>query len=213
MVAAVLAGLGQLPPADAQAPRAGGELVFIVGSEMPSYDGHREETFGVTHPIAPHYSTLLRTDPTDLTGTKLIGDLAESWTISRDGLTYTFKIRRGVKFHDGSRLTARDIKATYDKIANPPAGVTSARKGQYAVIEAVEAADDHTVIFRLKHVSAGFLASLASPWNFVYKADILGEGPALVREEHHGNGPLHVRRARQGLALGGQEIRRVLGSG
>ena len=47
-------------------------------SEPPSYDGHREETFGLIHPIAPLYSTLLRVDPTDQTGTKPVGDLAES---------------------------------------------------------------------------------------------------------------------------------------
>src|SRR5437867_12978634 len=86
-------------PAHAQQPRAGGELVYVVGSESPSYDAHREETFGLIHPAAPHYSTLLRVDPTDTTGTRIIGDLAESWTTSKDGLTYTFKIRRGVKFH------------------------------------------------------------------------------------------------------------------
>ena len=63
----------------------GGELIFVVPSEPPSYDGHQEETFGVTHPIAPHYNTLLRVDPFDKTGTKPVGDLAESWTISKDG--------------------------------------------------------------------------------------------------------------------------------
>ena len=63
-------------------PRYGGELVFTVPSEMPSYDGHREQTFGLIHPIAPHYNTLLRIDPTDRTGTRVVGDLAESWTIS-----------------------------------------------------------------------------------------------------------------------------------
>src|SRR5262249_32190580 len=114
-------------PATAQTPRYGGELVFVVGSEMPSYDAHREETFGLIHPMAPHYSTLLRVDPNDATGTKLVGDLAESWTVSKDGLTYTFKIRRGVKFHDGALLTGRDIKASYEKIINPPPGLTSPR--------------------------------------------------------------------------------------
>ena len=54
----------------AQAPRNGGELVFPVPSEPPSYDGHREETFGLIHPIAPLYNTLLRVDPNDKTGTK-----------------------------------------------------------------------------------------------------------------------------------------------
>ena len=82
-------------PATAQdKPRYGGELVFAVPSEPPSYDAHREETFGVIHPLAPHYNTLLRPDPNDRTGAKIVGDLAESWTISKDGRTYTFKLRQ-----------------------------------------------------------------------------------------------------------------------
>src|SRR5215813_4946583 len=112
-------------------PRSGGELIMAVPSEPPSYDGHREETFGLIHPIAPFYSTLLRVDPTDPTGTKPVGDLAESWAVSKDGLTYTFKLRHGVKFHDGSEMTSKDVKASWDKIVFPPAGVGSSRKGQY----------------------------------------------------------------------------------
>jgi peptide/nickel transport system substrate-binding protein len=189
--------LGPLSTVLAQAPRNGGELVFVVGSEMPSYDGHREETFGLMHPIGPHYNTLLRVDPTDPTGTRIIGDLAESWTVAKDGLTYTFKIRRGVKFHDGSPLTARDIKASYDHIINPGPGGASPRKGQYAVVEAVEASDDQTVHFRLKHPSAGLLSSLASPWNFVYKAEILAKDPRWYEKNIMGTGPFtfveHVR--------------------
>src|SRR5262245_48171129 len=106
-------------------PRAGGELVFVVAAEPPSFDGHREETFAMLHPIAPHYNTLMRTDPTDRTGTKFIGDLAESWTLSADKRTYTFKLRKGVKFHDGSPLAAQDVKASYDHIIFPPPGVSS----------------------------------------------------------------------------------------
>src|SRR5258708_12552633 len=153
LTAALLLAFGS--PAHAQAPRSGGELVFVVGSESPSYDAHREETFGLIHPAAPHYSTLLRVDPTDTTGTKVVGDLAESWTTSKHGLTYTFKVRRGVKFHDGSTLAARDVKASYGKIITPPPGVMSLRRGQYSVVEAFEAPDAETVIFRLKHPSAG----------------------------------------------------------
>src|SRR5207237_4052255 len=104
----VALGLASLVPAIAQQPRRGGELVFVVPSNPPSYDAHREETFGVIHPMAPFYSTLLRVDPFDKTGTKPVADLAESWTISKDGLVYTFKLRQGVKFHDGSPLTSRD---------------------------------------------------------------------------------------------------------
>src|SRR5919108_366238 len=134
------------PQAQAQ-PRAGGELVFAVPSEPPSYDGHREETFGLIHPVAPFYSLLLRVDPAD--SNRIVGDLAESWTVSEDGLVYTFKLRKGVKFHDGSVLTARDVKASYEKIIFPPAGVASTRQGQYEVVAAIEAPDDDTVRFRL----------------------------------------------------------------
>src|SRR5512145_1196067 len=125
-------------PASAQdKPRSGGELVFVVPSEPPSYDAHQEETFGLIHPMAPHYSTLLRVDPTDKTGTKPVGDIAESWTLSKDQLTYTFKIRKGVKFHDGSELTSKDVKASYDKILFPPQGMKSSRGASYASVEVV----------------------------------------------------------------------------
>ena len=169
-------------------PRAGGELVFAVGGTPPSYDGHRETTFAMLHPVAPHYSTLLRFDPQNYP--KIVGDVAEDkWTVSKDRLTYTFKIRQGIQFHDGSQLTAKDVKATYDKIIFPPEGVVSARQATYAVVDKVEATDAQTVIFRLKHPSASFLANLASPWNFIYKADILAKDPRWYEKNIMGSGP------------------------
>src|SRR5688572_14577716 len=66
----------------AEAPRAGGELVFAVAETPPSFDGHRETTFAMLHPIAPHYSTLLRFDPHNYP--KIIGDVAERWSASKD---------------------------------------------------------------------------------------------------------------------------------
>ncbi|MET1081968.1 MAG: ABC transporter substrate-binding protein [Burkholderiales bacterium] len=184
---ALLAGALLLAPAQAQ--RAGGELVFPVPSEPPSYDGHREETFGLIHPFAPFYNTLLRVDPNDKSGTKPYPSVAESWTVSSDGKTYTFKIRRGVKFHDGSELTARDVKASYDKIIFPPPGVGSTRKGQYADVAAVEAPDATTVVFRLKEQSGSFISSLLSPYNFLYKADILAKDPNWYEKNIMGTGP------------------------
>src|SRR5688500_2818206 len=157
-------------PAYAHQPRSGGELTFVVPSEPPSYDAHQEETFGVIHPMAPHYSTLLKVDPTDKTGTKPVGDLAESWTISKDARTYTFKLRRGVKFHDGSEMTSKDVKASYDKILKPPAGVKSLRAAAYSTVESVEAPDPQTIQFKLKYPESSFLLNLASPWNWIYKA-------------------------------------------
>jgi len=170
-------------------PRYGGELIFLVPSEPPSYDGHREGTFGTVHPLAPLYNTLLRIDPTDKTGTRPVPDLAESWTMSPDGMTYTIKLRQGVRFHDGSPMTSRDVKASYDKIISPPAGVISMRKGAYQVVEAVEAVDPHTVRFRLKWPEASFLVNLASPYNWIFKADILAKDMRWYETNVMGTGP------------------------
>ena len=173
LMAASIVAFALLSPAFAQdKPRSGGELIFLVPSEPPSYDGHKEGTFGVVHPLAPHYNTLLRVDPTDRTGTKVVGDLAESWTISPDGLVYTLKLRPGVRFQDGSVMTSRDAKASYDKIVFPPAETSSYRKGQYRAVEVIEAPDASTIRVRLKWPEASFLMTLASPYSWIYKADI-----------------------------------------
>ncbi len=179
----------------AEMPRPGGTLTFAVGAEPPSYDGHRETSFALIHPVAPHYSTLLRFDADHYP--KIVGDVAESWTVSKDGLTYTFKIHPGIKFHDGSPLAARDVKATYDRVIFPPEGVVSVRRASYAEVEKVEAPNDSTVVFRLKWPSAATLANLASPWNFIYKADILAKDPRWYEKNIMGTGPFkfveHVR--------------------
>jgi peptide/nickel transport system substrate-binding protein len=197
IVVALTIGLTALPVAAQDKPRSGGELVFAVPSEPPSYDAHQEETFGVIHPMAPHYSTLLKVDPFDKSGTKPVGDLAESWTIAKDGLTYTFKLRKGVKFHDGSEMTSKDVKASYDKVIHPPAGVKSLRKEMYDSVRAVEAPDASTIVFRLKRPESSLLLSLASPWNWIYKADIIAKDPRWYEKNVMGTGPFtfgeHVR--------------------
>ncbi|HET6366643.1 MAG TPA: ABC transporter substrate-binding protein, partial [Pseudomonadales bacterium] len=190
--------LGLAAPAQSQdKPRSGGELVFLVPSEPPSYDGHAEGTFGVVHPLAPHYNTLLRIDPTDTTGTRVVPDFAESWTISKDGLTYTLALRKSVKFHDGTEATSRDVKASYDKIVFPPPGVVSYRKGAYRAVEAIEAPDPYTIRLRLKWPEASFLINLASPYSWIYKADLLARDIHWYEKNVMGTGPFkfveHVR--------------------
>ena len=175
-----------VPPAP---PRAGGELTFVVPAEPPSYDAHREETFALIHPAAPHYNTVLRIDPFDRTGTRVVGDLATAWTVSPDKRTYVLKLRRGVKFHDGSEMTSRDVRATYEKIINPPPGVTSARKGEYLEIETVQAPEPYIVAFKLRWPSPSFIHSLASPWNWIYKADILERDVHWYEKNVMGTGP------------------------
>ncbi len=186
---AVLLAVAVLPavPVVAQQPRSGGILTYIVEGEPPSFDAHREETFAMLHPIRPHYNLLVKYDLPNYP--KVVGDLAESWTISKDALTYTFKIRQGVKFHDASVLTSRDIKASYDKIIFPPEGIISVRKATYHMVTSVEAPDPQTVVFRLKFASPGFLRNLASPFNWIYKAEILARDMRFYERNVMGTGP------------------------
>ncbi|MER3398882.1 MAG: ABC transporter substrate-binding protein [Chloroflexota bacterium] len=175
------------PAQPAEQPRYGGELVFAVEAEPPSLDAHRETTFALLHPFAPFYSTLLKFDQNNYP--KVVGDLAESWSVSSDGLVYEFKLRDGVKFHDGTPLTSRDVVATYNKIIFPPQGVISARKALYAAVESIEAPDTRTVRFKLKYPSASMLtAGFASPWNWIYKAEIVEKDPRWYEKNVLGTG-------------------------
>ena len=111
-------------PAAPETRVRGGELTFVVpAASFPSMDAHREETYAVIHPLRPFYSLLIKVNPDNPSDpTDFVGDVAESWSKSSDGLAYTFKLRKGIKFHDGSLLTSRDVKATFDKIIFSPRG-------------------------------------------------------------------------------------------
>ena len=116
-------------------PRRAAMLNFGVVAEPPNYDCHGSTTFALVH---PGRAALLAARQVRRQGLsrRSIPDLAESWTVAPDGMTYTFKIRSGVKFHDGSPLTSEDIKASYDRIINPPEGVVSIRKAYYSDLDA-----------------------------------------------------------------------------
>src|SRR5262245_41711190 len=103
-------------------------------------------------------------------------DLAESWTVSKDGLEYVFKLRRGVVFHDGSPFTAADVKWSWEVIChkdNPRIadayvdhyvqikGCREFHEGQAAAVDGVEVVDDHTLRVRLTEPYAPFLVSTA----------------------------------------------------
>src|SRR5436190_23653832 len=128
-------------------PVRGGTLIFGINSgDPPTYDCHQSVLFPIIHLLTPHYSNLLKIDTPNYP--KIIGDLAESWTVADDAKTYTFKLHGNVKFHDGSPFSSEDIKATYDRIRNPPQGVVSVRRGLVADIDAIETADPLTVTFK-----------------------------------------------------------------
>jgi peptide/nickel transport system substrate-binding protein len=181
--------------ATADTPKRGGILNFAVVAETSGYDCHASQTFALLHPVTPQYSLLVRWNATE--NAQIVGDLAESWTVAPDGLTYTFKLHDGIKFHDGSSLTSADIKATFERIANPPEGVISVRKERFADVASIEAPDPATVVFKLKAVNASFLALLASPFNCVYSAAKLKQNPRYPETEVMGSGAFqlveHVR--------------------
>jgi peptide/nickel transport system substrate-binding protein len=186
----------------ADTPRRGGVLLAVIGADPPSLDAHQESTFANIELVAPLYSTLLQLDPYHYP--KVIGDLATEWKISPDGLTYTFKIHQGVRFHDGSPLTAADVKASYDKIIFPPQGVRSVRKNAYTAVKEVEAPDASTVVFKLKFPSASLLDNLASPWNVIYPKKYLDKDPNYFKTNVVGSGPFKLKNYTRGSTFEGE---------
>lgn len=183
LLAALFCGFG----ASAQAPKNGGVLTFGVAAEPPTYDCHAGNTFAVLHAVAPHYSTLLKFDLANYP--KIIGDLAESWTVSGDQKTFTFKLHPAVAFHDGSKLTSTDVKASYDRLRRPPTGVLSIRQASFTDIEKIETPDPATLVFTLSQLNAAMLATFASPWNCIYSAQKLAADPKFPERNIMGTGP------------------------
>jgi peptide/nickel transport system substrate-binding protein len=167
-------------------PKRGGVLDFAVDAEPPNYDCHANVSFATLHPIAPHYSTLLKFDTANYP--QVEGGLAESWTVSPDKLTYIFKLRPGVRFHDGSLLTSEDVRVSYERIVRPGPGVVSVRRVNYAAIGAIDTPDPLTVVFHLKWPEAAMLQNFASEWNSIYSAAKLKQDPLFPLSHILGTG-------------------------
>jgi peptide/nickel transport system substrate-binding protein len=129
----------------------------------------------------------------------IIGELAEKWSWQDNYKNLVFFLRKDVKWHDGKPFTSKDVKHTYDMVrAAPDAPVKlrlSPRKDWYANVEAIEAPDSHTVVFRLKRPQPGLLAMLASGYSPVYAAHV---NPATYRTACVGTGPFKVKEWRKG---------------
>lgn len=114
-------------------------------------------------------------------------ELAESWQFSDDLKTWTFRLRRGVKFHHGREMTAQDVVATFRRVLDP--ATASPVRTNYDMVESIEAPDPHTVIFRLSYPYGGFADILSDRQVKIVPADRIeelatrpvGTGPFVFR--------------------------------
>jgi len=128
---------------------------------------------------------------------ELTPSLAKEWKISDDGLAYTFKLREGVKFHDGSDLTASDVKFTIDRILDLNEGIAY----RLEAVESVEAVDDYTVAINLTTPTGPFLEYLTQVWIVSedgVKANATGDDPWATNyliDNDLGSGPYMLTRS------------------
>ena len=190
----------------AETPKRGGTLTYMIPSDAPpSLDGHRETTYATIHSAAPFYSVLIRINPDNPSSTTdFVCDLCtEMPKPTDDGRTYTFKIRDGVRFHDGSPLTAYDVAKTWQEIVTPAEGKLSPRASNFMMIDKVEVAGPSTVVFRLKFATSAFLPALADPYAWIYEKKILESDPHWYEKNVMGSGPFKFAGYETGQSIRG----------
>src|SRR6202453_2337978 len=190
-----------------EAPKHGGILTFMIPADAPpSLDGHKETTYATVHATAPFYSVLIRINPLNPASTEdFVCDLCTAMPRPEDGgKSWTFTIRDGVKWHDGSPLTAYDVAASWQEIVHPWVGVSSARQPYFIMVDQVSAPDPKTVVFKLKFATAAFLPALADPFAYIYKKDILEKDPHWYEKNVMGSGPFRFVEYQIGQSMKGE---------
>jgi peptide/nickel transport system substrate-binding protein len=163
------------------------ELNFALSGNPDSLDPHKTSGTLTFQTLKSVYDTLAEPDPSG----KIVPALAQRWMVSDDGLTWTFTLRQGVVFHNGDKLTAKDVKATIERIQSKE--IASPNANEFAPITAIEIPDDYTVVLKLSAPSAPLLATLASGWgaimpsgliaaNHDFAAKPIGTGPFKLTE-------------------------------
>src|SRR5438093_3707117 len=142
------------PTADAQAPKRGGTLRVSYGNEIAHLDFHTAPGYEMMWVAMNIGCGLVNITPDG----KFVGDAAESWQISSDGLLYTFKLKKNVLFHDRTKVDAGAVKFTIDRLMDPATG--SGMRIFYESVHSVEAVDPFAVQIRLKHPYAFMLHML-----------------------------------------------------
>src|SRR4051794_26606375 len=165
-VIAALVGLGGLLAGSAWAQKPGGVLKVYFFDSPASMSIHEEATIAGQGPMMGVFNNLVMYDQAVAqSGLKsVVPDLASewSWDAARTGLT--FRLRHGVKWHDGAPFTARDVKCTWDLLLGRSAEKlrVNPRKTWYANLDDIVVNGDYEVTFRLKRPQPAFIALLAS---------------------------------------------------
>ena len=181
-------------------PRYGGILNWFDYGDPGRLDVHAESPLVVQQATAGVYSGLLHWDPDE--PSKIAGDLAERWTVSPDGKTYTFQLRKGVKWHDGQPFSSADVKATFDRILNPEFKSPKCGASLKPLVASVEAVDANTVQFTLKAPVSYFTGALASAWCRVAAKHVLEKYGDLNRPEAQiGTGPFKFKKYDRGSVI------------
>jgi ABC-type transport system substrate-binding protein len=177
-------------------PKRGGVLRYGITMRPPHFDVHQSGTINSLGSQGCMFDNLIRRDPRD-SGKTIIPDLAHSWEIAKDGKTYTFHLRQGVQFHDGAELTAEDVKATFDRIAKPPQGISIPRSVLFRAVSEIAAPDKYTVQFKLAEPRPinFIMSAIASGWNVIVRKKTLEDNNYNLRkvEIYPGTGPFRSK--------------------
>ena len=168
IAAAFLAALMLLPAGALVAKEK--VLNFALSGNPDTLDPHKTAGTLTFQTLKSVYDTLVEADQTE----KIVPALALSWDVSADGLTWTFKLRPGVVFHNGDKLTSKDVKATFDRVRDK--ALASPKASEFAAIASIETPDDATVVFKLSQPSAPFLGALASGWGAILPKSLIDSG-------------------------------------
>jgi len=185
---ALLAGMASAAPTAAQKP--GGTLRIYHWDSPPSMSIHEEVTISTNVPMMGVFNNLVLYDQhvTRSSLQSIVPELAESWSWGEDGKTLTFKLRSGVKWHDGKPFIAADVRCTWDMLLGRSEAKfrTNPRKSWYQNVEGVTADADDTASFHLQRPQPALLALLASGLTPIYPCHV---SPAQMRQHPIGTGP------------------------
>jgi ABC-type transport system substrate-binding protein len=137
------------------APKVGGTLIWGHSETTQNLDIHQTGTASTLRLLQNVHNSIVTVDK-NLT---VVPSLAKSFEQSADGLTYTFHLRPGVKFHDGKAMTAADVKYSFERCASKDTGAVNFEV--FNDVAAIDTPDEMTVVIKLKRINAPFLSRLA----------------------------------------------------